>query len=130
MNVLLACDGLDAVVASFDDAFVEWLLDRHHDLLRCTVTPQVATYVPQDVVVQGVVFSETSLLQSALEEAALLVVDVLPETVVPLENIFLSLDLLSGSWSFEASYQGKSLEIERCSFTSLELLKAMLLANH
>ena len=129
MNVLFTCDGLDAVVASFDVAFVEWLLDRHHDLLRCVVNPQVTTYVPQDVVVQGVVFSGTSLLQSALEEAALLVVDVLPESVVPLENIFLSLDLLSGSWSFEASYQGKSLEIERCSFTSLELLKAMLV-NH
>ncbi len=38
MNVLFACDGLDAVVVRFDAAFVEWLLDRHHDLLRCAVT--------------------------------------------------------------------------------------------
>ena len=126
MNVLLACDGLDAVVATFDVAFVEWLLDRHHDLLRCTVTPQVAHYVPQDVVVQGVELLESTLLQSALEEASLLVIDVLPEEIVPLENVFLTLDLLSGSWSFEASYKGKALEIERCSFTSLELLKAIL----
>ena len=126
MNVLFACEGLDAVVATFGVPFIEWLLDRHHDLLRCTVTPQVANYIPQDVVVKGVVFSETTLLQSALEEASLLVVDVLPEEVVPLENIFLTLDFLSGSWSFEASYLGKALEIERCSFTSLELLKAIL----
>ena len=129
MNVLLACDGLDAVVASFNAAFVEWLLDRHHDLLRCTVTPQVANYIPQDVVVQGVVLLESTLLQSTLEEAALLVVDALPEEVVPLENVFLTLDLHSGSWSFEASHEGKALEIERCSFTSLELLKAIL-ADH
>ena len=126
MNVLFACDGLDAVVATFDVSFIEWLLDRHHDLLRCTVTPQVANYIPQDVVVHGVVLLESTLLQSAMEEASLLVIDVLPEEVVPLENVFLTLDLLSGSWSFEASHKGKALEIERCSFTSLELLKAIL----
>lgn len=126
MNFLFACEGLDAVVATFDVSFIEWLLDRHHDLLRCKVAPQVATYVPQDVVVQGVIFHESILLQSALEEASLLVIDVLPEEIVPLENVFLTLDLHSGSWSLEASYLGKALEIERCSFTSLELLKAIL----
>ena len=122
MQFLLACTPvLEAVLVTIDADFIDWLIHRHHDLLHCDLVPQLAQYEPEYVEVQGLVKRAEFLHEDVLEVA-----DSFSGKLLPLENLSVLIDLGSGSWGFEASCQGRALEIERPSFTSLELLKAIL----